>query len=160
MTVNDNYPVLDGNGAIKTFPAQLVDGVYWPANIMVGLAGSVPTVVSVDPDTGCVLTTETLPASGRTPVEGNFTATGRSATFGPIPGRGFNITLSGTFVATVILERSFDQGATWYPLTGSGYPIYNWTAAASEMAVEDETDVIYSLRCVWTSGTAAYRISQ
>ena len=159
-TVNSNYPVLDGVGAIKTFPAQLKDGLYWPANVLTGLAGEIPVPVSVDPDTGCVLTTEVLPASGRTPVTGDLTTTSRSSTFTPIPGRGFNITISNTFVGTVALQRSFDAGATWFPLTGGGFPIYNWTGPASEMAVEDEVDVLYSLYFTRTSGTVTYRISQ
>lgn len=160
MTVNSTYPVLDGNGAIKMLPSQLVDGTDWPANILSGLAGTIPVPVAVDPDTGCLLATTVLPASGRTPIEDSFTATARSASFTPIAGRGFNITISGTFSATVTLERSFDDGGTWYPLTGAGYPLYNWTAPASETAVDDEDGVIYSLNCTWVSGTVDYRISQ
>jgi len=100
-------------------------------------------------------------ASGKTPVTGTFAATGQSSSFTPLGGRGFNISLWGTFVATVQLERSFDSGTTWLPLTAAGTQLYKWTAPASESAQEDEVPVLYRLNATaYTSGTVNYRISQ
>jgi hypothetical protein len=102
-----------------------------------------------------------LPASGKTPITGTFTSTGNSASFTPVFGRDFNWSLWGTFVATVVLERSFDSGSTWHPLTGGGTVISSVTTAVSETQRESEVGVIYQLRCsAYTSGTVNYRISQ
>lgn len=93
--------------------------------------------------------------------EGTFVANGVSQTFNPpsgYPFRAFNVTISGTFVATVKLERSFNQGATWHGLTAAGTPIYVWTAPGSESVEENESGVQYRLNCTWTSGTVVYRL--
>lgn len=100
-------------------------------------------------------------------VTGSFTGTGQSGTFmtqrltsnqEPWPG---NVSLWGTFVGTVQLERSFDQGTTWLPITAGGTQIYVWTAPASETFEEPEGGVYYRLNCTaYTSGTINYRISQ
>lgn len=99
-------------------------------------------------------------------VSGTFGATGQSAVFlpqqpTPLPKVvGFNVSLWGTFNATVQLERTFD-GVNWLPITAAGTQLYKWTAPASENAQEDEIGVQYRLNCtVWTSGTVNYRISQ
>jgi hypothetical protein len=100
-------------------------------------------------------------ASGVTPVAATFTGTGHSASFSPLSGRGFNVSLWGTFVGTVQLERSFDGGTTWLPITAAGTQLYAWTAPASESASDDETGVLYRLNCIaYTSGTVNYRVSQ
>lgn len=100
-------------------------------------------------------------ASGKTAVAATFTATGVSASFAPVSRRGFNVSLWGTFVGAVRLERSFDGGTTWLPLTAAGIALYAWTAPASEIAEEPETGVIYRLSCTaFTSGTINYRVSQ
>lgn len=100
-------------------------------------------------------------------VTGTFTATGRSSTFSPeVGGRntanGFNVSASGTFVATVKLERSFDNGTTWFVCSSdaSGTEA-SWTAPFSVIADEPSQGVLYSLNCTaYTSGTVTYRISQ
>ena len=105
-------------------------------------------------------------------VTGSFTATGQSGSFLPyVNARGttnaFNIVLSGTAVAIVQLERSFDQGSTWVKLTVNGTQLYKWsydgsnTVNISETAEEPEQGVFYRLNCTsYTSGTLNYRISQ
>ena len=99
--------------------------------------------------------------SGITAVVGNFTAVSQSVSFTPLAGRGFNISGRGTFVATMQLERSFDAGANWHPITAAGTQLYLWTAPFSEQAQEDQVGVLYRLNCTaFTSGTASYRISQ
>jgi hypothetical protein len=99
------------------------------------------------------------------PLTGSFTGTGQSATFRPFPAKyphaGFNVTLRGTFVATVRLERSFDDGVTWDPLTAAGTPMFVFTGPASEIQEEPEEGVLYRLNCTaYTSGTVDYRLSQ
>ena len=102
-----------------------------------------------------------LPASGVTAVVSTFGATGSSATLTPIAGRGFNVSIWGTFSASVQLERSFDGGTTWLPITAAGVQLFVWTAPASEVNQEDQISVAYRLRCTaYTSGTVSYRISQ
>ncbi|MFG1343204.1 hypothetical protein [Xanthobacter autotrophicus] len=99
--------------------------------------------------------------SGQTAVTGTFTATGNSANFVPIPGRGFNVSLWGTFVGTVVVERSFDAGTTWLPITGAGVAISTFGGPVSEIFEEPEYGVQYRLRCMsFGSGTINYRISQ
>lgn len=99
-------------------------------------------------------------------LTGTFTATGQSAAMlvdgvDDHIGTTFNISLWGTFVATVQLERSFDGGTTWLPLTNGATQLYNWTAPASESKTESEVGVLYRLNCTaYTSGTVNYRLSE
>ena len=100
-----------------------------------------------------------------TAVSGTFTATGQSASFAPpvatrdTNGGAFNVTLSGTFVGTVKLQRSFDNGTTWHDLTAVGTAIAAFTTAVSEVWIEPEPGVIFRLNCTaYTSGTVTYRL--
>lgn len=71
--------------------------------------------------------------------------------FGP-----FNVSISGTFVATVTVQRSFDDGATWVD-------VEEFTAGAQKRGDEGERDVKYRAGVKtgnYTSGTVAIRISQ
>lgn len=91
-------------------------------------------------------------------VAGSFTAVGQSgkARFVGL----FNVTLSGTFSASVRLERSFD-GTTWHPCTNDSGAIVVWGSAMSIVCDEPERGVRYRLNCTsYTSGTLTYRISQ
>jgi hypothetical protein len=99
-------------------------------------------------------------------VTGSHTATGSSASFAPESAQNrnssapFNFSLWGTFVGTVIVDRSFDGGTTWLPLTALGTSI-SFTAPCSEVFEEPEDGVIYRVRCsAYTSGTINYRLSQ
>lgn len=94
-------------------------------------------------------------------VSGAFTGTGQSAAISPIPEQGFNVSLWGTFVASVRLERSLDNGTTWLPITAGGSAMFTWTSPASEENEEPESGALYRLNCTaYTSGTVNYRISQ
>jgi len=100
-----------------------------------------------------------------TAITGTFGATGQSASLCPKQGDyhhqsySFNMSLWGTFVGTVQLERSFDNGTTWLPITALGSSI-TFTAPASESFEEPEVGVIYRLNCTaYTSGTVNYRLS-
>lgn len=100
-------------------------------------------------------------ASGKTAVSGTFVAVGASAAFSPLAGRPFNLSLWGTFAGNVLLERSFDAGTTWLPLTGGGGALMSFAAPASEQWEESEVGVQYRLRCAsYISGTVNYRVSQ
>lgn len=91
-------------------------------------------------------------------VDGTLTAAGpgeRASVRG-----GFNVSARGPFVATVLLERSFDGGSTWEPLTALG-TLISFTGPFSEVFEEPEDDVRYRLNCTsYTSGPIIYRISQ
>ena len=100
-------------------------------------------------------------ASGVPDVALSFTATGVSAPFTPLAGRAFYFSIWGTFVATIQLERSFDAGANWLPITAAGVQFFKWTAPCSESDQMDKTGVLHRFNCtVFTSGTAYYRICQ
>jgi len=90
-------------------------------------------------------------------ITGTFTAAGRSAIFDPSTGRDFNITISGGS-ATIRVERSFDQGATWFTVVTDDL---RRSLPESFTLSEGEADVIYSLNCTaFSSGPVTYRISQ
>lgn len=72
----------------------------------------------------------------------------------------FNLTLYGSFVASVTLQRSFDGGTNWINAsldTAGTYATY--TTAITVVANEPEPGVLYRLNCTYTSGTVNYRIS-
>lgn len=99
-------------------------------------------------------------------VTGTFAATGSSASLVPEcsqnrnTGAAFNVALYGTFVGTVLLEKSFD-GTNWLPVyRGNSATAISYTAPASEVVCEPEDGVAYRLRCsAYTSGTVNYRLS-
>lgn len=97
-----------------------------------------------------------------TNIAATFGATGQSASFRPAAGRPFNVSIWGTFVATVQLERSFDDGSTWVVCSrDSAGTNASYTAPASLLIEEPEAGVLYRLNCAaYTSGTVSYRISQ
>ena len=99
------------------------------------------------------------PDIGRGRVAGSFTGTGNSDAM-QVRG-GVNITLSGTFVATVQPQRSFDGGTTWHSLaTLDGFAVRSFTAPISLPLWEPEEGVLYRLACTaYSSGTVVYRLS-
>lgn len=98
--------------------------------------------------------------SQRASVKGALSAAGASEIFKPTHAEGFNVSLWGVFVGTVQVERTFDQGATWLPLTDLGSPV-TFAAPCTEVLDEPEPGVAYRVNCTsYTSGTINYRISQ
>lgn len=93
-------------------------------------------------------------------LSGSFGGTGQSTSI-ELKGQ-FNLTISGTFTATVALQRSFDAGSSWHTLSrDSAGNAASYTAPCSMIAEEIEDGVLYRLNCTaYTSGTAAYRISR
>lgn len=68
----------------------------------------------------------------------------------------FNISLSGTWVATVTVQRSFDDGSTWFD-------VETFKANAEEYGFEPEHGVIYRVGVKtghYTSGTVVTRLSR
>lgn len=100
-------------------------------------------------------------ASGTTPVTGTFGAIGTSALFTAIPGNAIWVKLSGTFVATVQVERcSTGLAASAQVLTVAGSVYAVFTAPAQEVvSAEDDAGAAYRLNCTaYTSGTVTYSI--
>lgn len=92
-------------------------------------------------------------------VSGQFAATANSNAVA-IEGRA-NLSIWGTFVATLTLQRSFDDGTTWLPVAkNADGDAAAYTAPVSLTFEEPEADVLYRLACTYTSGTATFRISQ
>ena len=94
-----------------------------------------------------------------------LTATGATDTMGPNCTPSYektcNVEVSGTFVATVQLERLLPGETVWKPITAAGTQLYVWTAPASEQFSESEPGTLYRVNCTaYTSGTVNVRISQ
>ncbi len=84
------------------------------------------------------------------PVIGTFTGTGESASEVFHLGK-FPVSIFGTFVGTVILRRSFDDGVTWRQF---GAEITTPTELDPE---NTRLDLAWSLECTaFTSGTIGY----
>jgi hypothetical protein len=68
----------------------------------------------------------------------------------------FNCSVSGTFVGTVTIQRSFDSGDTWYD-------VKTFTSIAEEFGFEPEAGVVYRAGIKeggYASGEAIVRLSQ
>jgi len=68
----------------------------------------------------------------------------------------FNVSISGTWIATVTAQRSFDGGSTWYDVA-------TWEANTQEYGYEPEREVQYRIGVKtgeFTSGTILVRMSQ
>lgn len=63
----------------------------------------------------------------------------------------YSISLSGTFTATISLQRTFDNGATWVT-------IKTYTAAAEETGQVAEACQVRLQCTAYTSGTAVCRL--
>jgi hypothetical protein len=93
-------------------------------------------------------------------VDGIFSGVSAGGGIAIIPGT-FNITLSGAFVATVVLERSFDGGSTWFGATLVDDTPISWQVRVSTWWSEPESNVMFRLRCTaFTSGSIGWRLSQ
>ncbi len=68
----------------------------------------------------------------------------------------FNISLSGTWSATVTVQRSFDQGSTWFD-------VESFVGNVQEYGFEPEGGVVYRVGVKtgnFTSGTIVMRLSR
>ena len=92
-------------------------------------------------------------------VTGAFTAVGVSESFQARGAGGFNYAQWGTASAKLVMERSFDGGDKWFPVT-SLYRDDGVLIEFSEVVSEPESGVLYRVNCLsYTSGTANYRMS-
>jgi hypothetical protein len=95
------------------------------------------------------------------PVVGSLTGTGVGQIFQPGASLApFNVFIYGTFVGTVAVVRSFDQGATWQTvLKPDVATAASFTAPANLTAFEPNPDILWAVNCTaYTSGTIQYRI--
>lgn len=68
----------------------------------------------------------------------------------------FNLSITGSFNATVTVQRSFDSGSTWYDVD-------SWTENTQEYAIEPERGVWYRVGCKdgeHNTGAITVRLSQ
>ena len=68
----------------------------------------------------------------------------------------FNVSISGTWDATITAQRSFDFGSTWFD-------VKEWTDNIQEYGFEPERDVQYRIGVKtgdYSSGTPVLRLSQ
>jgi hypothetical protein len=99
------------------------------------------------------------------PKTGTFTGPGLSPAFTPVfdrrameSGSQFNISAWGTFTGTIRPVRSFDNGATWLPVTYVDGSAISWAGPFSISFQEVEEGVLEAL--TGFTGTANYRLSQ
>ena len=86
------------------------------------------------------------------PISGELAATGTSE--GTIElAKDFSLSLRGTWVGTVLVERSFDDGVEW----GT---VESFTENTEKWGYEPE-GALYRVRCsAYTSGTILYRLGK
>lgn len=183
----DNYDAKDGNGIHQTFAAKLIGGLLHPFHVMEGMFGATPTPVTMTNsgalDTtcvaGCSSTADLRPASSTITVVDSGTAitTGQSSvslitgtptasSFQTQPINGYSsgsITVTGTFVATLAIEASYDGGTTYAPVSGLLRGTNITTASITGPAVVslDVTGATHvRVRATaYTSGTATVKIA-
>jgi hypothetical protein len=92
-------------------------------------------------------------------LNGTFSATGVSESV-EVSGK-YNLTLWGTFVATVVLQRSFNGGSFHNVCIDANATPASYACALSLILQEPEIGVAYRLKCTaYTSGDLHFRISQ
>jgi hypothetical protein len=92
-------------------------------------------------------------------AEATFTAAGQTTPAAAFTGS-FLLWITGTFSATVVVEASFDGGATYHQLTSLGSAI-SFTARAVEELRVPEAGVLVRARCsAFSSGPVGVRLSQ
>lgn len=97
-------------------------------------------------------------------LSGTFTGVGRSALFSlpsGAPPWDLDITITGTFVGSIQLERSMDGGETWAPIFILGTQYYVWTAPAAESYQMNSIAPVYSFNCTaYASGAINFWITE
>jgi hypothetical protein len=95
------------------------------------------------------------------PVTGTLGAVGNGSPFQPAPGE-FNLLIYGTFVATIVVEKTSNAGTTYVPLSIDLYgTAISLTGPVALQLNDEEQGNSYRIRTTaWTSGTVSYRWSQ
>ena len=110
-----------------------------------------------------------MAGGGSNILTGTFGATGVSATFTPKQGPNgpgaFNVSLWGTWSATVALQRTFDDpnssAANWMDVSKPDLSDGSFTGNINFAVSEPEPNVSYRLNCTaYTSGAVSYRLGQ
>lgn len=95
------------------------------------------------------------------PARAEFTLNGVGA--GPwVPGLigSFNAMVWGVFVGSIVLEATFDGGATAFAVKDEDGAPYSMSAPDLVAVRQDEPGVLHRMRAVaWTSGAAQCRLS-
>lgn len=87
-----------------------------------------------------------------TDLTNSFTGTGTSDAKS-VFSNSFDISISGTFVATIALQKSYDGGSTWIT-------IESFEEAAERTGLVGRRGVQYRFNCTaYTSGTAVCRLA-
>lgn len=96
------------------------------------------------------------------PVSGTISTNGVSEVFDPELNRGMYLTLAGTWVGTVQVERSVDGGQTWSSTTiAGGQPWMLYTTNCDEVIdVPTDSNGKFRLKFTLSSGAAIYRLAQ
>ena len=94
-------------------------------------------------------------------VTGTFTGTGQSAAVAIWGKANLLLDFSGAS-GTVVLERSFNNGGTWYVVSKDSDGVdASYTDDLNAYIEEPESRVLYRWNCtVYASGTITYRISK
>ena len=100
-----------------------------------------------------------LAITSGTLVTGTLDATGSSSN--AVFAGNFNVTLSGTWTGTALIQRSFDAGTTWFTASVDGLgTAASYTTNASVVLYEPERGVFYKIAWTRSSGSLVYRLSQ
>ena len=100
-------------------------------------------------------------ASAGETVTGTLVATGGSIVFQPIPNKSFNVWMYGTFVATLVFQRSFDGGTTWLTVPKPDLTDASFSGPINFEVVEARASTTYRWNVsAYTSGTISYRFAQ
>lgn len=107
----------------------------------------------------------TAPDEAKSITAGALTAAsgaGSTTAWAPFFPGAVNVSVWGTFSATVVLEKSYDGGTTAFVLeTDLAGTDLSFTAERHIMIEEAESAVLYRFRCTaYTSGTVNVRASQ
>lgn len=161
------------NSAVITF-LDFTDGLLGAAvtglGVPAGTTVSSVDVVAIPKNVNGVLTKGqiTLSAAVTAANDDNsdtpfvFVRTGNAILVGSADAAATFVGDESVFVGTVQLERSFDGGLTFIPvsLTNKGDAVAKWTANVSTSFMEPERGVLYRLNCIaYTSGGLNYRLS-
>lgn len=122
------------------------------------LPAGAATAAKQDTQASILAGTAGLSASGKAPATNQRTTAGVGDAFTPIAGRTMNLLCSGGSGVTAQLERSFDNGVTWFVKISDAL-----RAVTPETFTDTETEVGVQYR--WnvtaiTGGTVTLRISQ
>lgn len=77
----------------------------------------------------------------------------------PLRSGTYSLTIWGNFIATLVVEYSFDAQVTWVPATTLDGVAASFTSPLSVVGEQPEANTFVRLRCTaFTSGTANWRI--